>query len=388
MTNSSTLRTPGQLLANIPGILGFYPSDSIVLMAFEESDGHLTLGPTLRFDIADLSATLTKALTAIDHHRCVFIMPFAITSSTGSDIQRIAQEIFNHAELLDMPITALWHTAEIADGEPFAAIERDLSEISEGLREIEEMPRDWKNGHIDQVVSAVTMEPFIREGRLPGYDRDEAHAPLHRRNHIIDADTLELIQGQALHAAAIMHDKDSLVNPRYGYGLEDLLKECEELIFQASTYGFDAADSCLHDLGLLGSAAMTMGNTYVRDLTAATYLDHPEETAAIMLATSQSFSGVIRNNALCMYAAAQIKRGMPMYAGMALGASQSVDHNHSLTSLMLQCYLNGLATNCVDNINQGSANARSHYYRKLAQRASDSAKSEDEAGTDNFDEAA
>src|SRR5699024_11531238 len=55
------------------------------------------LGPALRFDIADLSATLTKALTAIDHHRCVFIMPFAITSSTGSDIQRIAQEIFNHA---------------------------------------------------------------------------------------------------------------------------------------------------------------------------------------------------------------------------------------------------------------------------------------------------
>src|SRR5699024_12134029 len=112
----------------------------------------LTLCPTLRFDIADLSATLTKALTAIDHHRCVFIMPFAITSSTGSDIQRIAQEIFNHAELLDMPITALWHTAEIADGEPFAAIERDLSEISEELREIEEMPIDWKNGHIDQVV--------------------------------------------------------------------------------------------------------------------------------------------------------------------------------------------------------------------------------------------
>lgn len=89
-----------------------------------------------------------------------------------------------------------------------------------------------------------------------------------------------------------------------------------------------------------------------------------------------------------MYAAAQIKRGMPMYAGMALGASQSADHDHSLTSLMLQCYLNGLATNCVDNINQGSANARSHYYRKRAQRTSDSAKSEDEAGTDNFDDAA
>src|SRR5699024_3754503 len=135
----------------------------------------------------------------------------------------------------------------------------------------------------------LTLVPYTTLFRS-GYDRDEAHAPLYQRNHIIDADTLNLVQAQALHAAAIMQDKDSLKNPRYGYGLADLLKECEELILQASSYGFDAADSCLHDLGLLGSAAMTMGNTYVRDLTAATYLDNPEETAAIMLATSQSFT--------------------------------------------------------------------------------------------------
>src|SRR5699024_1061955 len=240
MTNSSILQTPGQLLANIPGILGFYPSDSIVLMAFEESEGDLTLGPTLRFDIADLSTTLTKALTAIDHHRCVFIMPFAITSSselvieriaqdifvqasllntsaitysTELDIERIAQDIFVQASLLDMPIIALWHTAAIADGEPFAAVERDLSEISDGILEIDDMPSSWKHGNIDRVVTAATMEPFIRQGRLPGYDRDEAHAPLYQRNHIIDADTLNLVQSQALHAAAIMQDKDSLKNP-------------------------------------------------------------------------------------------------------------------------------------------------------------------------------
>ncbi|GJN42325.1 DUF4192 domain-containing protein [Corynebacterium ammoniagenes] len=396
MTNSSTLRTPGQLLANIPGILGFYPSDSIVLMAFEENNGDLALGPTLRFDISDLSSTLADALTAVDYHRCVFIMPFAITTSQDADLLSIAGEIFHHASLLDVPITAMWHTTEIADGEPFAIIERDLDAAQlELIGSTEDLPESWKSGYIDKVVNSATMEPFIKEGRLPGYDRDEAHAPLHVRNHIIDADTLDLTQGQALHAAAIMHEKNSLAIPRYGYGLEDLLNECEELISQAASYGFDAADSCLHDIGILGVAAMTMGNTYVRDLTAATYLDHPEETAAIMLATSQSFIGVIRNNALCIYAAAQIKRGMPMYAGMALGASQSADRQHSLTSLMLQCYLNGLAKNCVDNIYQGSANARSHHYRKRAEAQEDpegSARAGREkssgADTPDFDDAA
>ena len=367
MTNSSTLRTPGQLLANIPGILGFYPADSIVLMAFEESDGNLTLGPTLRFDISDVSDTLTEALTAIDYHRCVFIMPFAISGSSDTDLRSIAEEVFNQAALLEMPIPALWHTTEIADGEPFGMITRDFGEDYPHFISVDELPDEWKRGRIERIVSSATMEPFIREGRLPGYDRDEAHAPLHTRNHVIDADTLELTQAQAVHAATIMHDKNTLDDPRYGYELAELLNECEEIILQASTYGYDAADSCLHDIGLLGMAAMTMGNTYLRDLTAATFLEHPEETAAIMLATSQSFTGAVRNNALCMYAAAQIKRGMPMYAGMALSASQGADKTHSLTTLMLQCYLNGLSKNCVDNIYEGSTNARSHHYRQRAQ---------------------
>lgn len=397
MTNSSTLRTPGQLLSNIPGILGFYPSDSIVLMAFEESDGALTLGPTLRFDIADVSSTLTEALTAIDYHRCVFIMPFAITTSANTDLHSIANEIFNQAALLEMPITGMWHTTEIAEGEPFGMIARDLNDIHPDFIDMEELPEHWKRGRIENIVNSATMEPFIREGRLPGFDRDEVHAPLHTRNHIIDADTLELTRAQALHAAMIMQDKNTLDNPRYGYDLADLLNECKELIFQASTYGYDAADSCLHDIGLLGVAAMTMGNNYVRDLTAATYLDHPEETAAIMLATSQSFTGEIRNNALCIYAAAQIKRGMPMYAGMALGASQGANRSHSLTTLMLQCYLNGLAQNCVDNIYQGSTNARSHHYRQRAQKnqakknlpnSDGSSRESRESDTPDFDDAA
>lgn len=366
-------------------------------MAFEESDGDLVLGPTLRFDISDVSETLTEALTAIDYHRCVLIMPFAVTNSSNTDLHSIANEVFNQASLLEMPIPALWHTSEIADGEPFAMISRDFGDDYPHFISLDELPQEWKQGRIERIVSAATMEPFIREGRLPGYDRDEAHAPLHMRNHIIDPDTLALTQSQALHAASIMQDKNTLADPRYGYDIADLLNECEEIIFQASTYGYDAADSCLHDIGLLGIAAMTMGNTYVRDLTAATFLDHPEETAAIMLATSQSFTGTVRNNALCIYAAAQIKRGMPMYAGMALGASQSADRTHSLTTLMLQCYLNGLAHNCVDNIYQGSTNARSHHYRqrtevkKNAPGSTGSVKHPQESGEEeapDFDDAA
>src|SRR5699024_7477774 len=169
-----------------------YPSDSIVLMAFEENNGDLALGPTLRFDISDLSSTLADALTAVDYHRCVFIMLFAITTSQDADLLSIAGELFHHASLTDMHITAIWHTTEIADRDPIAILERDLDEARmELIGSTEDLPESWKSGYIDKVVISATMEPFIKEERLPGYDRDEAHAPLHVRNHIIDADTLE-----------------------------------------------------------------------------------------------------------------------------------------------------------------------------------------------------
>lgn len=382
----STLTTPGQLLANIPGILGFYPTESIVFMALEEDQGTYSLGPTLRFDINNMESTLVEALTTVDNKHNAVILAFAITADEGIDLDDVTVEIFKHADTLEAPVAGLWHTREIADGEPWEMMNMESVGEVPGIPAFPEIPPAWKYGYIDSIVTAISMEPYIREGRLPGYDRDEAHAPLHMRNPHIDAETLKLTQQQAHHAAAIMYEKSTLTNPRYGYGLEQLLKECEEVIFRATTYGFDAADSCLHDVNVLGYASMTMANTYVRDLTAATYLDHPEETAAIMLAVSQSFTGTIRNNALCIYAAAQIKRGLPMYAGMALSASNDADRTHSLTTLMLQCYLNGLAAQCVGNIYHGSEQARSHHDRQRADKQTGEKKGK--AKRPDFDDAA
>lgn len=59
-TYSQTLTFHGEILANILGILGFYPQDSLVIAFFEhDSDTHgLHLGPLARLDLDDSVETL------------------------------------------------------------------------------------------------------------------------------------------------------------------------------------------------------------------------------------------------------------------------------------------------------------------------------------------
>ena len=51
-THSHTLASHGEILANLPGILGFYPNNSLILAFFVDDEGVDTvrLGPVARFD--------------------------------------------------------------------------------------------------------------------------------------------------------------------------------------------------------------------------------------------------------------------------------------------------------------------------------------------------
>ena len=73
---TSTLCTPADMFANLPGILGFYPEKSIVLAGFHRSEstqqsGKYVLGPLFRTDsnrtdaIADILRNLTMSTDLI-----------------------------------------------------------------------------------------------------------------------------------------------------------------------------------------------------------------------------------------------------------------------------------------------------------------------------------
>src|SRR5699024_1762955 len=62
-THPQTLNSHGELLANLPGILGFYPNDSLILAFFVDDEGidTLRLGPVARFDLDEAVDKLTES---------------------------------------------------------------------------------------------------------------------------------------------------------------------------------------------------------------------------------------------------------------------------------------------------------------------------------------
>ncbi len=71
---------PGELIANIPGLLGFYPEESLVVQGFyAKPDGSVEIGPTVR---VDLSAELpcTEIDRYLENAQCSFHVGFVITA--------------------------------------------------------------------------------------------------------------------------------------------------------------------------------------------------------------------------------------------------------------------------------------------------------------------
>ena len=62
-THSHTLASHGEILANLPGILGFYPNNSLILAFFVDDEGADTirLGPVARFDLDEAVEKLTES---------------------------------------------------------------------------------------------------------------------------------------------------------------------------------------------------------------------------------------------------------------------------------------------------------------------------------------
>lgn len=54
MSTSTSLASPAHLIAEIPGILGFHPANSVVFMLLKREDSNtFSLGPVLRMDVGD-----------------------------------------------------------------------------------------------------------------------------------------------------------------------------------------------------------------------------------------------------------------------------------------------------------------------------------------------
>lgn len=81
MTTVARVTSPADLAASVPELLGFTPSESLVVLALHEPRGRL--GLTMRFDLADAELGLSDIPARLEHVEATRAALLVFTGSTG-----------------------------------------------------------------------------------------------------------------------------------------------------------------------------------------------------------------------------------------------------------------------------------------------------------------
>nr|WP_259797655.1 DUF4192 domain-containing protein [Corynebacterium appendicis] len=181
-THSHTLASHGEILANLPGILGFYPNNSLILAFFVDDEGVDTvrLGPVARFDLDEAVAKLTESrerFAAWVHH---LELDAVIAYMISDDI---AQPVFDE--------TATYLTSGAVHLPPLLGVVQ-VPEIVTGAAwwSVYQHPliNEPRHGVVGEVAASAALQQMLEHtGELPEPSKDDIEARLNSTDHGIDA---------------------------------------------------------------------------------------------------------------------------------------------------------------------------------------------------------
>lgn len=335
--STDALFGPADFIAALPGILGYYPQESAIVVCLlqDDFDGPAYLGPVLRADLCHASR-IGETIDATPIEGVMSFLAIVVSRVPNSRLVRDAtEELYALTDPDGRPlIHACWHVSEIASGTPYCLMfgPAPAELLEAGLGE------DWLTGTVASVVSQPTMAPLLAQGALPELDREGAHAFFEPASPALGDSGVEALTRRAF--AQSRRLRDMLVRDRRAV-LAELRRACEALA-KAPEIGFLAPDVKLgvhdafpnsRDAEIIAAALADRG---LRDCLVATALEHPHRAGAGLLAFARGCRGVIRANALSLWAIAAVKLKLASWANVALICAQEEVPGHSLSEVLLE----------------------------------------------------
>nr|VDG63469.1 Uncharacterised protein [Streptococcus thermophilus] len=361
MTHSSdhqhptTVDNPSTIIATIPGTLGYYPHESVVvigLVASEATDS-VYLGPVLRADLGRVRE-LTRYLGSAPVDTCIAFLGVLVTRVPGSGIVRDAVEELeqlqrdNGEPLIDV----LWHVSEIAHGTPYSMVfGPEPAELGMFWPELA-----WERGVVGSVMDSPAMEAMRANGTLPALDRTDTFSYFEpvvlsgKEEHQIASLTeealarsaqlrVELTRGSSRPASVVHQACTALINAP----AQPIIGADEPLTI-AETVPDQQAQCAL---------ATVLARPTLRDCIIGEAIRHPQESASALLAVARSFRGIIRANALSVWALVAISRGLSSWASAALHCAQEEVPEHSMSAICMEVLALGEQKKLVTTILEG-----------------------------------
>lgn len=371
-TNSTT-HGPGELIACIPGALGFYPQESLVLVGME-ADGPdsttYTLGPIVRADLGN-EEQLYHAMRALELADQDVHLAIIITRIPNSRLALEAAYFLEHTGKDSSPgIAACWHVSEVASGTPYtllfdasgATVTQATSGTLDPHSPVASAPAEYFSGTVPSVVGAPTMRGLIEHGMLPELHREEL--ALHFESDVRE----ETRRCEQLYDAAYALGR-RLTRHRFTHPellLESIERGCTLLNpnrsesaprradFPAGTGAKHILlDDCFADDEEIQLLAALLSRSHLRDSLIVDIVESPETSANLLLLIARNFTGLIRANALSLWALAAVECNLEPWAFAALRAAQDELPTHSLSAIQRQLMAIGQWEGMLDTAIEG-----------------------------------
>lgn len=346
--NTPPITTPGHLLANIPGLLGFYPTESVIFMAIDTTPRGSAMGPIARVDIADAQEALPDIAATLSDKACEGIFAFLVSHRPLEELAEISCWLYNLDRVRDgIDVDAAWYVKEIACGEHYAMLHGTVNTDGSGPM------KKWVEGAVPALTDAPTMRSCVDHNVVPELSREEFFSTFARGNTHFDALEAEALGRQARDCATRLRAR---VAAATGIKRKELIDSfLDDVRWTLATVA--TVEEVAHDVDMLQACAVWMSTTWTRDLVVGVCTDAGEEAASLLLATARTFDGEIRANALTLFALAQLNRDWEIYAGPALQTVAEEFPSHRLGSLLCRAYRYGLHDKMRDTIRSGAHEA-------------------------------
>ncbi|MCS4535236.1 DUF4192 domain-containing protein [Corynebacterium sp. HS2168-gen11] len=321
---------PADLMANIPGILGYFPRESVVFASFvQKADDYFSLGPILRIDF-DKLRYLPDAGAALAAVQSAVTVAVIVTDNTDRDvIQEVLHAIETASITGECPVAACWQVSEIYTQAPYELkfYHPYTAKVLSGVfRKLAASPA-WKQGEVGAISQAKSTQELLADGYLPELSKDDAldyfKAPHDVSASVIDAQTIKAKQYGNVLLKAIT-DEPAIVHDNM-LRLQAIMQEASQLHWEPNE------EDRLYLAALLS-------NKRLRDIYMHELVGNMAAAKAIGLMVSRNFAGDVRSNGLCVYALTALVHKPTPRALFALEAALFDTPDHRLAQLVMQVY--------------------------------------------------
>ncbi|WP_018295681.1 DUF4192 domain-containing protein [Corynebacterium lubricantis] len=351
----NSLYGTGDLIAALPGILGFFPQESVIVIGFQAADDNdtnhhgvgrmelshsrqLEIGPVMRADLSNVSK-LAHALDVPFSQENDFFVALIVSRALESSLVREAIDVlYDLSDERKGPIiNVCWSVSEIASGSPYRL---EFGAEATHWRDIGySVPRGWDGGVVSNVALSPSMRPLLDNGGLPALTREEAlgYFASTQRNGGKFGNIEAVAQKAYLRADELLRALETDTSR----AADAIISACE-VITSAPVKALISLDDpprleeTIARIDQLVAVATVLARSKLRDCLVAPALEQPGHFATVFLAIATNFSGVIRANALSLWAIIATKLGVSSMATAALLVVQDELSGHSLSDVLLR----------------------------------------------------